>query len=66
MKQTDNEINRQIFVLLELLMEQKKTFKSICCLHLIVEDALCGVRHEGQVVGSVDHLSVIIIETANL
>ena len=35
-------------------------------LYLIVEDALCGVRHERQVVGPVDHLSVIIIETANL
>ena len=35
-------------------------------LHLIVEDALCGVRHEWQVVCPVDHLSVIIIETANL
>ena len=35
-------------------------------LHLVVQDALRGVRHQGQVVRPVHHLGVVIIEGSHL
>ena len=32
----------------------------------VVEDTLGGVGHEGQVVGAVDHLGVVVVKGSNL